>query len=60
MLEKDRINEEIWLPTRANINLSVKVLMVKGITANTLIEFGNYKRFNVDAEKEKLKDPTKP
>ena len=60
VLEKDRINEEIWLPTRANINLSVKVLMVKGITANTVIEFGNYKRFNVDAEKEKLKDPVKP
>ncbi len=60
VLEKDRINEEIWLPTRADINLSIKVLMVKGITANTLIEFGNYKRFNVNAEKEKLKDPTKP
>jgi hypothetical protein len=60
VLEKDRINDEIWLPTRADINLLVKVLMVKGITANTQIEFGNYKRFNVDAEKEKLKDPTKP
>ena len=60
VLEKDRINDEIWLPTRADINLSVKVLMIKGITANTLIEFGNYKRFNVDAEKERLKDPTKP
>ena len=60
VLEKDRINNEIWLPTRADINLSVRVLLVKGITANTLIEFGNYQRFNVDAEKEKLKDPTKP
>lgn len=60
VLEKDRINNEIWLPTRADINLSVRVLLVKGITANTLIEFGNYQRFNVDADKEKLKDPTKP
>ena len=60
VLEKDRINDEIWLPTRADINLLVKVLLVKGITANTSIEFGNYKRFNVDADKEKLADPTKP
>ena len=60
VLENDRINNEIWLPTRANINLSLRILLVKGITANTLIEFGNYQRFNVDAEKEKLKDPTKP
>ncbi len=58
VLEQDRINNEIWLPTRADINLSVRLLMVKGITANSVVEYGNYKRFNVEAEKEKLKDPT--
>ncbi len=58
VLEQNRVNDEIWLPTRADINLSVKVLMIKGFTANSVIEYGNYKRFNVDAEKEKLKDPT--
>jgi hypothetical protein len=58
VLEQDRVNNEIWLPTRVDVNLSVKVLMIKGFNANTLIEYGNYKRFNVDAEKEKLKDPT--
>ncbi len=58
VLEQDRVNNEIWLPTRADINLSVKVLMVKGFTANSIVEYGNYKRFNVESEKEKLKDPT--
>lgn len=58
VLENDHINNEIWLPSRADINLSVKVLMIKGFTANSVVEFSNYKRFNVDAEKEKLKDPT--
>lgn len=57
VLEQDRVNNEIWLPTRADINLTIKVLMVKGITANSVIEYGNYQRFNVEAEKEKLKDP---
>jgi hypothetical protein len=32
----------------------------QGINANSVIEYGNYKRFNVEAEKEKLKDPIKP
>ncbi|MBI1760179.1 MAG: hypothetical protein HYR56_01975 [Acidobacteria bacterium] len=59
-LEADRINDEIWLPTRADINLAVKVLLVKGINVTQSIAYGNYKRFNVDAEKEKLKDPIKP
>ncbi len=58
VLEQDRVNNEIWLPTRADINLSVKVLMVKGFTANSVVEYGNYKRFTVDSEKEKLQDPT--
>ena len=60
VLEQDRVNNEIWLPTRADINLSLKVLLVKGINANSVIEYGNYKQFTVDAEKEKLKDPIKP
>lgn len=60
VLEQERINDEIWLPTRADINLGVKVLLVKGINVNSMVTYGNYKRFNVDAEKEKLKDPTAP
>ena len=60
VLEQDRINNEIWLPTRADINLGVKVLLVKGINVNSTVTYGNYKRFNVDAEKEKLKDPAAP
>jgi hypothetical protein len=58
VLEQDRINNEIWLPTRTEINLGVKVLLVKGINVNETITYSDYKRFNVEAEKEKLKDPT--
>jgi hypothetical protein len=58
VLEQDRVNNEIWLPTWADINLGVKVFLVKGLNFNHTIAYGNYKRFNVEAEKEKLKDPT--
>ena len=60
VLEQDRVNNEIWLPTRADINLGIKVLLVKGFNVNQMVTYGNYKRFNVDAEKEKLKDPIAP
>ncbi|MBO0720044.1 MAG: hypothetical protein J2P41_04440, partial [Blastocatellia bacterium] len=57
VLEQDRVNNEIWLPTRADLNLGIKVFLVKGFDINMEIGFGNYRRFNVEAEKEKLKDP---
>ncbi len=57
-LEQERVNNEIWLPTRAEINLGVRVLLVKGLNINQTVTYGDYKRFNVEAEKEKLKDPT--
>jgi hypothetical protein len=60
VIEQDRINNEIWLPSRADINLGLKVLLVKGINVNSVVNYGNYKRFNVETEKEKLKDPVKP
>jgi hypothetical protein len=60
VLEQDRINNEIWLPSFAEINLPIKVLLVKGINVNQTISYGNYKRFNVESEKEKLKDPVRP
>jgi hypothetical protein len=57
VIEQDRVNDEIWLPTRADLNLGIKVFLVKGIDLNVAIAYGNYKRFNVEAEKEKLKLP---
>jgi hypothetical protein len=56
-LEQERVNQEIWLPTRAEINLGIRVLLLKGLSINQTITYGDYKRFSVEAEKEKLKDP---
>jgi hypothetical protein len=57
VFEQDRINNEIWLPTRADISLSIRVLLLKNIDSFQTVDFSNYKRFNVDAEKEKLQSP---
>jgi len=56
--EQERINQEIWLPTRAEINLGARVLFLVGLNINQTATYGDYKRFNVEAEKEKLKAPS--
>jgi hypothetical protein len=60
VLEQEKINNEIWLPTRIDINLGLRVLLVKGITVNQTITFGNYKRFNVESDRERLASPVTP
>lgn len=57
VLEQDRVNNEIWLPTRADINLTIKVFLVKNLNAIQSSVYSNYQRFNVDSEKEKLAAP---
>ncbi|HMB29908.1 MAG TPA: hypothetical protein VKS99_17490 [Blastocatellia bacterium] len=50
--------EELWLPTYAEIDIPVRALFV-GITINSMTRYGGYRRFDVNAEKEKLKAPEK-
>jgi len=57
VFEQDRINNEIWLPTRADLNISARVLLLRNFDAFATITYGNYKRFNVESEKEKLRAP---
>ncbi|MGH9766971.1 MAG: hypothetical protein ACREAB_05990 [Blastocatellia bacterium] len=54
--EQERVNQELWLPTLIEINLAGRALFI-GVSVNRTATFGNYKRFNVEAEKEQLKDP---
>ncbi len=56
LLEQDRINNEVWLPSYAEFNLSARALFI-GFNLNQMIKYGNYQRFNVETEKERLKPP---
>jgi outer membrane lipoprotein-sorting protein len=57
VMESTHVNNEIWLPAQVDINVGVRVFLVTGFNSNIAIRYSDYKRFNVDAEKEKLKDP---
>ncbi|MEO6654476.1 MAG: hypothetical protein ABIO36_00185 [Pyrinomonadaceae bacterium] len=59
-LEKVRVNDEIWLPSQADINLSVRVLLVKGININQIVKSYDYRKFETevkDAKVDEVKNP---
>jgi hypothetical protein len=58
-LENELVNEEIWLPSRADVNLSVKILFA-GININNLIKYGDYSKSKVEIKDATVDDPQKP
>lgn len=59
-LEQERVGDEIWLPSVTDINLSVKVLLVKGITLNQIIKSYNYSKFATEVKDSKIDEIKKP
>jgi hypothetical protein len=59
-LERERVNNEIWLPSQTDINLSVRVLMVKGINLNQVIKAYDYRKFETEVKDAKVDGATKP
>jgi hypothetical protein len=57
VMEQQRMNEGIWLPRLAQINLSVKVLLFGGGDFNQTIEWSDYKHFSADVDSYKLGVP---
>lgn len=58
-LENELVNEEIWLPSRADVNLSVKILFA-GININNLIKYGDYSKSKVEIKDATVDNPQKP
>lgn len=58
-LEQERLNDEIWLPSLADINLSVRVLLVKGIDVNQEIRSYDYRKFSTEVKDAKVGEPEK-
>ncbi len=54
VLEQERVGDEIWLPSTADINLSIKILLVKGITVNEVVKSYNYRNFATEVKGAKV------
>lgn len=59
-LEQERLNDEIWLPSLADINLSVRVLLVKGIDLNQQIRSYDYRKFTTEVKDVTIDEQKKP
>lgn len=58
-LVSSREGETLWMPTYAETNIPIRAIFV-GFTVSAVTSYSDYRQFDVDAEKEKLKAPVKP
>ncbi|HXG84288.1 MAG TPA: hypothetical protein VNI84_09695, partial [Pyrinomonadaceae bacterium] len=59
-LEQERVGDEIWLPSVAEVNLPLRVLLVAGFNLNNVIKTYNYRKFTTevkDAKVDEIKQP---
>ena len=57
VMEQTRMDQGVWLPRFAQINLSVKVLLFAGGDFNKTIEWSEYKHFSGDVKDYKIDTP---
>lgn len=60
VIEQTRMDQGVWLPRFAHLNLSVKVLLFGGGDYNKTIEWSNYKHFSGDVKDYKVDTVQKP
>jgi hypothetical protein len=54
--ESERVNDEIWLPSRVELNASIKVLLVKGININQVAKYSDYHKFETEVKESKVNE----
>lgn len=59
-MEQERVNDEIWLPSLVDVNMSVKVFLVKGINLNQSVKSYNYRKFKTEVTDTKIDDVKNP
>ncbi len=59
-LENELVNNEIWLPSQADINLSIKLFLIAGININNLVKYGDYRRFETEVKDATVGDEKEP
>jgi hypothetical protein len=57
VMEQIRMNEGVWLPRLAQVNLSVKILLFGGGDLNKTLEWSDYRHFSGDVKDYKLESP---
>ncbi|HEX4999258.1 MAG TPA: hypothetical protein VFY29_13610 [Terriglobia bacterium] len=57
MFERRKINDEIWLPMRAEFHVSARLLLIKGVNQRQVIEYSDHRKYTVDTVIRAVSDP---
>ncbi|HEV2765772.1 MAG TPA: hypothetical protein VGV38_22495, partial [Pyrinomonadaceae bacterium] len=57
VFEQTRVADGVWLPRFTQVNASVKIFFVAGMSFNETQEFSDYKRFSTRSGEDKLDSP---
>ena len=49
IIEQARVNQEVWLLKSVTLRASARVALIKGVRAEIIITFSDYKKFQVDS-----------
>ncbi len=49
-MQQVRINDEVWLPQRADIKLDARVALLKGVNENIHLTYKDYRKFRTDTK----------
>jgi hypothetical protein len=52
LFEQALVNDEVWLPTLADIDISARFLLLKGVKQHQTVRFSDYRKFAVDTSEE--------
>jgi hypothetical protein len=52
VFEQALVNEEVWLPTYAEIEVSARLLLLKSVKQHQEIRFGDYRKFSVETSED--------
>jgi hypothetical protein len=59
-LENEIVNNEIWLPSKVDVNLAIKLFMIAGININQVVAYGDYRRFDTEVTGSEVGGEKKP
>jgi len=58
--EQERVNDEIWLPSLMEINMTARVLLFKGLAVNQVIRSYDYRKFQTEVKDARVNEIPKP
>jgi outer membrane lipoprotein-sorting protein len=50
VFDQEKVNDEVWLPSYAEANLSARVALFKKFKQNSVTRFSDYKKYQIDSE----------